>query len=99
MPVSTIAYGTPEGTVTIDGQTQAVPVDADSLRGLAEDTGGQAYTRPRPARSCGEVYADIGSSVGTRTERQEISAWFIGAGLLAAAAAAAASLVWFSRLP
>ena len=98
VPVSTIAYGTPEGTVTIDGQTQAVPADADSLRGLAEDTGGQAYTAAS-GEELGDVYADIGSSIGTRTERQEISAWFIGAGLLAAAAAAAASLAWFSRLP
>ncbi len=98
VPVSTIAYGTPDGTVTLNGQTQPVPADAESLRGLAEATGGQAY-EAASGEELGEVYADIGSSIGTRTERQEISAWFIGAGLLAAAAAAAASLAWFSRLP
>jgi Ca-activated chloride channel family protein len=98
VPVSTIAYGTAGGTVTIDGQTQRVPADADSLRGLADDTGGQAY-EAASGEELGEVYADIGSSIGTRAERQEVSAWFVGAGLLAAAAAAAFSLAWFSRLP
>lgn len=98
VPVSTIAYGTAEGTITLGGETQAVPVDVDSLRTLAEDTGGEAYTATS-GEELGEVYADIGSSVGTRAEQQEVSAWFIGAGLLAAALAAAFSLLWFSRLP
>lgn len=98
VPVSTIAYGTAEGTITLGGRTQPVPVDVDSLRTLAEDTGGEAYTA-ESGEELGQVYADIGSSVGTRAERQEVSAWFIGAGLLAAAVAAAFSLAWFSRLP
>lgn len=98
VPVSTIAYGTAEGTVTIDGRTQAVPADGDSLRGLAEDTGGQAY-EAASGEELGEVYADIGSSIGTATERQEVSAWFVGAALAAAALAAGFSLAWFSRLP
>jgi Ca-activated chloride channel family protein len=98
VPVSTIAYGTPEGTVTSNGQTQRVPADGESLRTLADATGGQAY-EAASGEELGEVYADIGSSIGTRTERQEVSVWFIGAGLVAAAVAAALSLAWFSRLP
>jgi Ca-activated chloride channel family protein len=98
VPVSTIAYGTADGSVTIDGQTLQVPADGESLRTLADDTGGQAY-EAASGEELGQVYADIGSSIGTRTERQEVSAWFLGAGLVAAAVAAAFSLVWFSRLP
>jgi Ca-activated chloride channel homolog len=98
VPVSTIAYGTAEGAITVNGQTQPVPVDADALRALAQDTGGQAYTA-ESGEELGEVYADIGSSIGTRAERQEVSTWFIAAGLAAAAVAAAFSLAWFSRLP
>ena len=98
VPVSTIAYGTAEGTIELDGQTIPVPVDTDALGTLAEDTGGEAYTA-ESGEELGEVYADIGSSIGTRAERQEVSAWFVGAGLLAAAVAAACSLAWFSRLP
>jgi Ca-activated chloride channel family protein len=45
------------------------------------------------------VYEDIGSSVGYITERQDVSARFIGIGLILALLAAAASLLWFARIP
>jgi Ca-activated chloride channel family protein len=96
--VSTIAYGTPEGVVEVGGREQAVPVDTASLAELAEATGGGAYTA-ESGEELGAVYDDIGSSIGTTTERQEVSAWFAGAGLLLGAAAAVASLLWFARLP
>jgi len=98
VPVSTIAYGTDSGTITLGGTTQAVPVDEQSLAELAETTGGEAYTASS-GEELSEVYADIGSSVGTRAEEREVSGWFVGAGLLAAAVAAGLSLLWFSRLP
>lgn len=98
VPVSTIAYGTDSGTITLGGQTQSVPVNETSLAALAEATGGEAYTAAS-GEELSAVYADIGSSVGTRAEQQEVSTWFIGAGLLAAAVAAGLSLLWFARLP
>jgi Ca-activated chloride channel family protein len=98
VPVSTIAYGTQDGTVEVEGRTVPVPVDSASLQQLAELTGGTAYTA-ETGEELSAVYDDIGSQVGMRTERQEVSAWFAGAGLLAAALAAAASLLWFARLP
>jgi Ca-activated chloride channel family protein len=98
VPVSTIAYGTQDGTVEVEGRTVPVPVDSASLQQLAELTGGTAYTA-ETGEELSAVYDDIGSQVGMRTERQEVSAWFAGAGLLAAALAATASLLWFARLP
>jgi Ca-activated chloride channel family protein len=98
VPVSTIAYGTPRGTVEIGGRQQPVPVDSAALSELADSTGGTAYTAAS-GEELGAVYDDIGSSIGTTVERQEISAWFAGAGLILAAAAAVASLLWFARLP
>jgi Ca-activated chloride channel homolog len=98
VPIYTIAYGTPEGTVQLGGILQRVPVDAAVLQAVAETTGGGFYQAASGEELAG-VYQDIGSSVGYRTERQEVSAWFIGFGLVAAMAAAAASLLWFSRLP
>ncbi len=98
VPVSTIAYGTPEGTVTIDGQPQRVPVDADAMADLARESGGQTYTAASEDQ-LEDVYTDIGSSIGYRTEQQEITAWVVGVALLAALGAGIASLAWFARLP
>jgi Ca-activated chloride channel homolog len=96
VPVSTIAYGTPEGTVN-NGRLR-VPVDGPTLQRVAETTDGQFY-EAATGEELQQVYQDIGSSIGFRTERREVSAWFVGLGLLAALGAAAGSLAWFSRLP
>ena len=42
--VTTIAFGTANGHVTIQGQTIPVPVDANALQTIARTTGGQFYT-------------------------------------------------------
>jgi Ca-activated chloride channel family protein len=98
VPVSTIAYGTPDGTVTIQGEVIPVPVDSDALARLAENTGGTAY-KAASGEELKSVYKDIGSSLGDVVERREVTVWFVGLALLAALAAAAASLRWFARLP
>jgi len=98
IPVSTIAYGTADGTVTVEGRTISVPVDTPALEQLATATGGQAYTA-QSSEELEQVYADIGDQVGTTTERREVTAGFVGVALLAALAAAGASLAWTSRLP
>jgi Ca-activated chloride channel family protein len=96
--VSTIAYGTPEGTVEVNGQLIPVPVDGPALERLAKTTNG-AFYQAASGEELQKVYQDIGSSVGFRTIRREVSVWFIGFGLLAAFGAAVASLVWSARLP
>jgi Ca-activated chloride channel homolog len=98
VPVYTIAYGTPDGEVMSGGYVVPVPVDGPALARLAETTGGGFYEAASGER-LQEVYEDIGSSVGFRTERREASVRFIGLGLLAALGVAAVSLLWFSRLP
>jgi Ca-activated chloride channel family protein len=96
--VSTIAYGTPEGTVEVNGQLIPVPVDGPALERLAKATNG-AYYEAASGKELQKVYQDVGSSVGFRTIRREVSIWFIGFGLLAAFGTAVASLTWSSRLP
>lgn len=98
VPVTTIAYGTASGSVVIQGETIPVPVDAASLSQLAEATGGTAY-EAATGEELKSVYADIGSQLGDELEQREITVWFVGLALLAALAAAAASLRWFARLP
>lgn len=97
-PVSTIAFGTQTGTVTVEGSPVRVPVNKDALQGIADETKG-SFFEASSAKELKKVYADIGSSVGYRTEQKEATALFVGLGLVFALVAAATSLVWFSRLP
>lgn len=98
VPVATIAYGTPEGTVIDNGQPLRVPVNAEALADLATATGGNAY-RAESGQELADVYEDIGSSIGWRTEEREITSWLAVAGFLLGLLSAAFSLVWFNRLP
>jgi Ca-activated chloride channel homolog len=93
VPVSTIAYGTPNGTL----HGKPVPADANLLRQLAETTKGKFYQAASGEELRG-VYADVGSSIGFRTERKDMSVWFVGLALVAALAVAVPSLLWFARL-
>lgn len=98
VPVSTIAYGTPDGVVEVQGERIPVPVDGPALAALAQDTGGQDY-QAQSGKQLDRVYADIGSSVGRATEQQEVTDLFTGLGLLLGLSAAALSLLWSPRLP
>jgi Ca-activated chloride channel family protein len=98
VPVSTIAFGTPNGTVTIDGQTYPVPPSTTTLRGLAADTGGTAY-QAQAGEQLSEIYQHIGHSLGYTTQRRETTAQYAFAALLLALAAGGASLLWYGRLP
>ncbi|WP_423461811.1 VWA domain-containing protein [Promicromonospora sp. MS192] len=97
MPVSTIAYGTPGGVIGNGVRTQSAPADADSLRRLAEETGGHFYSAESGAE-LDQVYEDIGSSIGWRTETTLVTTPLILLGLGLAVVATALSLRWFSRL-
>ncbi len=94
VPVSTIAYGTDSGMLGLT----PVPVDRDTLAQIADETGGKAY-QAATAEQLRSVYEDLGSSIGFRVERTEITSWFIGFGLVAALFAALASLRFTGRLP
>ncbi|GGT80282.1 MULTISPECIES: VWA domain-containing protein [Actinomadura] len=98
VPVSTIAFGTPYGTVDIEGETTSVSVNKETLKSLAESTEGKAY-EAADADQLREVYANIGSSLGFRTEHRDVAARYVGIALLFAFAAGGVSLAWFSRLP
>lgn len=98
VPVSTIAYGTPEGTVELQGRSIPVPADAESLRGLADATKGSFYSAESD-EELRNVYSDLQSSIGWTTEEREITNLVAGIALAVALLAGLASLLWFSRLP
>jgi Ca-activated chloride channel homolog len=95
--VSTIAFGTPTGTVTYDGQTLPVPADDHTLSLIAEQTGGSFHTA-ESVQELESVYKNIGSQIGYTTQHKDISWRFLTTGLLVLLAAAGASMLWSGRL-
>lgn len=102
--INTIAYGTPDGVITVDedgdgiGQTAQVPVNTEELARLADETGGVSRT----AESLGDleqVYADFGSSIGFDEEPTDIAYKFAGGALALLVVGAGLSLWWLQRLP
>jgi Ca-activated chloride channel homolog len=100
VPIYTVALGTPEGVVPGGTFRGALPVppDPETLRRIARASGGRAFT----AESAGQldtVYERLGSQIGTREEKREVTAGFAAAGIVLLLAAAGVSLRWFGRLP
>jgi Ca-activated chloride channel homolog len=98
VPVHTIAYGTPDGTLDVGDQQVPVPVNKDALRAIAHDSGG-TFHEATSGDELTAVYRSLGSSIGYRTEYREITTWFIGLTLLLSLAAATSSILLGSRLP
>ncbi len=98
VPIYTVALGTPGGTIELGGRTLSVPPDTEALRRIASASGGEAF-RAEDADQLDAVYDRLGSQIGTEPDRQEITAWFAGAALLALGAALASSLRMGGRLP
>ncbi|MFF4418529.1 VWA domain-containing protein [Streptosporangium sp. NPDC001559] len=98
VPVSTIAYGTQEGTVSIDGRDVNVPVNKTTLQSLSEGTSGRPY-EAESGSQLREVYEQIGTSLGYRTVNQEISQWFVVAAIVTGLLVAVTAGLLGSRLP
>lgn len=101
LPVYTIALGTDEGVVTVPGpfgsQVQRVPPDPETLSAIAEVTDGEFFEAPSDD-DLRSIYERLGSRVGYRTERKEITAAFAGAGALIALGGLYLSVRWGRKL-
>lgn len=109
-PVNTIALGTPGGVIERGqsgfgfppgqggGQLIPVPPDPDTLRAIAETTGGQ-FSEARTADALKSAYANLGSRLGREPGKSEVTFLFvaIAAGLLLVAGVLSA--VVSPRLP
>jgi Ca-activated chloride channel family protein len=95
--VSTIAFGTPNGTVTINGTTQQVPADDQTLRQIAESTGGTFHTA-HSEQELSSVYKDIGSQIGYTTKHRDVSWRFMLTGLLFLFASGGVAMLWAGRI-
>ncbi|HWC28411.1 MAG TPA: VWA domain-containing protein [Solirubrobacteraceae bacterium] len=98
VPIFTVALGTQDGTIRVQGRLLHVPPDPEALRRIASTSGGEAF-RAEDADELDAVYDRLGSQIGTKPEQREITAGFAGAALLLLAAAVASSLRLGGRLP
>lgn len=98
VPVSTISFGTAYGYVEINEQRQPVPVDDESLKKIADLSGGTAYTASSLAQ-LKEVYATLQDQIGFETIRGDASTGWLRLGSLILALAALAALLLNRRLP
>jgi Ca-activated chloride channel family protein len=102
--IYTVALGTAQGTITVprpggQGGTEVrrVPPDPQSLAQIARASRGQAYTAADADR-LHEVYQQLGSQLGHKNEKREITAGFAGGALALLLLGAVLSLRWFGRL-
>ena len=98
VPIYTVALGTPDGTITLRGQTLNVPPDPEALKRIAPLSGGDAF-RAEDSDELDAVYERLGSQIGTKPEKREITALFAGGALLLLAGAMVTSLRLGGRLP
>lgn len=98
VPVSTISFGTAYGYVEINEQRQPVPVDDESLKKIADLSGGTAYTASSLAQ-LKEVYATLQDQIGFETIRGDASTGWLRLGSFILALAALAALLLNRRLP
>lgn len=99
VPVSTIAFGTPNGTVRLpNGQSVSVPVDAPSLESIANESGGNFY-EASTQNQLTDVYSKIGSSIGYDEEQSSLTQWFVAASFVTLVVASGLALAWSNRLP
>lgn len=92
VPINTIAYGTADGILQSGSNTYPVPVDEQALAVISEATDGQAYTATT-AGELVEVLDGVRARLSTRIEEADVSAGFVGLGLLLLAAGAAPALL------
>ena len=95
--INTIAFGTPDATVTIQGEVIPVPADPAAMSQIASTTGGHTFSA-QTAGQLKSVYNEIGRAVGYDVQHRDITDWFIGIALALAVAAAVGALIWTQRL-
>ena len=98
VPISTTSFGTPNGYVEMNGQRQPVPVDDETMKKVAQLSGGTAYNASSVAE-LKNVYATLQEQVGYESARGDASAGWLRLGALVLAAAALAALLVNRRLP
>jgi Ca-activated chloride channel family protein len=98
VPISTISFGTKEGYVEINDQRQPVPVDDETMKEVADLSGGQSFSASNLSE-LKDVYATLQEQIGFETIPGDASTGWLRLGALVLAVAALLALVVNRRLP
>jgi len=98
VPISTVAFGTQNGYVEMNGQRTPVPVDDEMLKKIAQLSNGQSYTASN-VEQLKEVFTNLQEQIGYETRKGDASAGWLRLGALVLALAALAALFINRRLP
>jgi len=100
IPISTVALGTSDATVPnpLYGPPLSVAPDPETLRAIAKASGGQAFTA-EDANRLSNIYRSLGSQLGTKNAKREVTAAFALGAIVLLLGAAAASMRLGGRLP
>jgi Ca-activated chloride channel family protein len=99
VPVSTVAFGAPYGTVSMNRQRQPVPVDDEMLKKMSPGCPTDRPIRRRQPRQLKEVFTNLQEQIGYETRKGDASASWLRLGALVLALAAIAALLINRRLP
>jgi Ca-activated chloride channel family protein len=114
IPVYTVALGTPDGQLDFGpggggggyqggpppfgGRRVPVPPDPDTLRAIANRTGGEFFAA-QSSKSLQSAYRKLGSSLGREPGQSEITYGFLAGAAFLLVAAGLLSALWSPRLP
>ena len=96
--VSTVALGTPDATIPGPlGEEIPVPPDPETLRQISRITGG-SFTEAANAGDLSKGYEKLGSKIGTKRVRRDVSSDFAAAGLILLLGGLGTGVRWRPRI-
>jgi Ca-activated chloride channel family protein len=103
IPVYSVLIGTQDGVITVPlpgglSEQIRVPPSPQTLRTVSEVSGGRFYVAPT-ATQLREVYAHLGSRLGSRSESREVTDLFAGGSAALLLLGGGLSALWFRRVP
>lgn len=97
--IFSVGVGSPEGaTLKLDGRSIRVKLDEDTLKTIAEKTGGD-YFKADNETDLVRIYDNLSTKLILEKKNTELTSWFTGLAAALLLAAGTISMLWFNRLP